>query len=137
MTVTSPLSRTYTQVIPGTAANADFVATICVAEFAGTLTAAAYVADTAITGADTDSRTINILNQGTDGATGSAVNMAAKAFANTVNAAQYDETALTLSVTPANLVVADGDVIVVQSLHVGTTGLADPGGTVTITITRA
>ena len=133
----APLTRTYSVIIPGAAANADFVATICAAEFAGTLTEAFYIADTAITGADTESRTLNILNQGTDGATGTAVTMATKAFVSGTNAAQYHRTDLALSGTAANLDVEVGDVLTVQSLHVGTTGLADPGGTVFVTLSRA
>ena len=50
---------------------------------------------------------------------------------------RQEATRVTLSTTPANLVVAAGDVITVQSLHVGSTGLADPGGTVLIALSRS
>lgn len=50
---------------------------------------------------------------------------------------QYHRTDLALSSTAADLNVAVGDVLTVQSLHVGTTGLADPGGTVFVTLSRA
>lgn len=131
----APLTRQFQTLLPATAAGADFVAVICTAPFAGTLSAASYIADTTLTGANTDSRTLNIHNRGQAGS-GTTV-MATKAFTSGVNATQYDETTLTLTSTAADLIVAEGDVISVQSLHVGGTGLADPGGTVVITLTRS
>jgi hypothetical protein len=47
-----------------------------------------------------------------------------------------DETAIPLSGTPANLVVAAGDELQWQSTHVGT-GIADPGGRVEVTFNRS
>lgn len=131
----APLTARFAQVIPATAAAVDFVAIICKAPFAGTLTAASYVADTTLTGANTESRTLNVHNRGQAGS-GTTV-MATKAFTSGVNATQYDETSLTLTATAADLVVAEGDVITVQSLHVGSTGLADPGGTAILEFSRS
>ncbi|HEY8818402.1 MAG TPA: hypothetical protein VIM25_06245 [Candidatus Limnocylindrales bacterium] len=93
------------------------------APFAGTLASATIIALAALTGANTNSRTIQVFNRGQAGL-GTTV-MASLAFVTGVNLVAEDETALTLSVTAANLVVADGDVIEVQSLTVGT-GLAAP-----------
>jgi len=93
------------------------------APFAGTLASATVIPLTALTGADTNSRTIQVFNRGQDGS-GTTL-MASKAYTSGVNLAAEDEAALTLSATAANLVVADGDVIEVKSLHVGT-GLAGP-----------
>lgn len=131
---TSPRTETFTVVLPATAAGSDFEAAICKAPFAGELTAAAYLADTAITGANTDSRTIQIINKALDG-NGTTV-MASLALLSGTNAADFDETALTLSEVEDATVVAAGDVIAAKSLHVGGTGLADPGGTVLITLSR-
>jgi hypothetical protein len=63
--------------------------------------------------------------------------MATKAFVSTVNAAAFDETALTLSVVANALDVVAGDVLVWNSLHIGATGLADPGGSVKVVLSRA
>jgi len=93
------------------------------APFAGKLASATIIPLAALTGADTNSRTIQVFNRGQDG-TGTTL-MASKAYTNGINLAAEDEASLTLSATAANLVVADGDVIEVKSLHVGT-GLAAP-----------
>lgn len=134
MSESSPLKRTFSAVIPATAAAANFVAAVCVAPFAGTVTAVQYIADTALTGANTESRTGRLHNRGQAGA-GTTV-VASKAFTSGVNAAQYDATAITLSVVAGATDVAEGDVLTWESLNVGATGLADPGGTVIVEITR-
>lgn len=135
MSELSPLTKTFSAVIPATGATADFVVAICEAPFAGTVTAVKYVADTAITGANTDSRTGRLHNRGQAGA-GTTV-VASKAFTLAVDAAQYDATAITLSAVAGATTVAAGDVLTWESLHVGSSGLADPGGTVLVTITRS
>lgn len=131
----SPLSYETRAVVPNAAANADAETTVCIAPFVGTLSAASFVADTLLTGANTESRTLQLINKGQSGA-GTTV-MASKAFVSGTNAAAFDEVELTLSGTAADLDVAEGDVIVLKSLHVGATGLADPGGTVFVALSRA
>lgn len=130
----APKYDTYSGVVPATAAAADFEVALFTAPYAGTVTDARYIADTAITGANTESRTAQLINKGQAGA-GTTV-IASKAFTSGNNAVAFDGTAMTLSVTAADLVVAAGDVIAFKSLHVGATGLADPGGTVEVTIAR-
>ena len=55
---------------------------------------------------------------------------------NGVNATGKAQATITLSGTAANLVVAQGDVIELQSLHVGS-GIADPGGVYVVTFARS
>lgn len=98
---------------------------------AGTIAGVSYVPEALITGAATNSRTLQVVNKGQDGA-GVAV-VATLALVAGVNAPAFDETSLTLSATPANLVVLEGDVLSLQSNHVGT-GIADPGGDFIVTI---
>lgn len=107
------------------AAAAQAVETVGITEapFDGTLTAAAIIPLTTLTGANTDSRTLQVFNRGQAGA-GTTL-MASKAFTSGVNAPAEAETSLTLSSTASDLVVASGDVIEVKSLHVGA-GLAAP-----------
>lgn len=131
----APRVDKFSALLPATAAAADFVAVICEAPYAGTVTSVSYVADTAITGANTESRTVRVHNRGLAGA-GTTV-VASKAFLSGTNAAQYDETDITLSVVANATTVVAGDVLSVESLHVGATGLADPGGTVWLEITRS
>lgn len=131
---TSPLVQTFERIIPATATASDSETDLIVAPFAGTVSAVTYVASTAITGADTNSRTVVVVDKGAAGS-GTTI-VATKAFTNAVNAAADAATTITLSGTAANLVVAAGDVLVWQSTHVGT-GLADPGGLVHIELTRS
>jgi hypothetical protein len=107
--------------VASTAAGAD-ASGLTVAPFAGTLSAASIISLTTLTGANTESRTVQVFNRGQAGS-GTTL-MASKAFTSGVNATAEDETSLTLSVTAADLVVAAGDVVEVKSLHVGATGLA-------------
>ena len=130
----APRVETYRMVIAATAAGADFEVTVCAAPYAGTVTAVNYIADTTLTGAATDSRTLSLVNKGQAGLGTTAV--ASKAFVSGVDALSFARTIITLSGTPANLVVAAGDVLAFKSLHIGSTGLADPGGTVEVTISR-
>lgn len=132
---TAPLVKKYRLNVAAVAAGSDLETDAVLADMAGTVTAVTYVPATVLTGANTDSRTIVVVNKGQAGS-GTTI-VASKAFTSGVNAPADDGTAITLSGTAANLVVADGDVLVAQSNHVGSTGLADPGGMVVIEVTRS
>jgi hypothetical protein len=134
MTDQAPLVQTLKSQADAVAAGADATTELGEAQFAGTVTRVAYIPSAAITGADTNTRTINIINKGQDG-TGTT-NVATLALTNGVNAAASDAKALTLSGTAANLVVAQGDVLAFTSVHTAS-GLADPGGQVVVEITRS
>lgn len=120
--------------VAAAAANADASGAYVIAPFAGTVTAASVITTAAITGANTESRTIQLHNRGAAGSGTTLV--ASKAFISTVNAAADDETALTLTATAADLVVAEGDVLEFTSLHVGSTGLAGPAFVGSVTFSR-
>lgn len=108
-------------VIPATAAGADFTTALGgEQEKAGTVSAAVYYPNANITGAATNSRTIEVLDGG--------VTVASLAFLAGVNGTEDEPSNLTVS-APA---VAQGDSLTAKSLHVGT-GIADPGGTVVVT----
>lgn len=130
-----PAVETYHMVIAATAANADLEVVVCTAPWAGTVTAVNYIGDTALSGAATESRTLQLINKGLAGL-GTAV-AASLALVSGVNLVAFDAKAITLSATAADLVLVAGDVLSFKSLHIGTTGLADPGGTAEVTITRA
>lgn len=102
-----------------------------IAKRAGTVTAVTYSTVTAITGANTNTRSVSLVNKGQAGA-GTTV-IATLQFNSGVNTTASDEKAITLSVTAADLVVAAGDVLQWQSTAV-LTGIADPGGLVSVTI---
>lgn len=129
----APKVDTLSVAVAATAAGADAFG-LAEAPFAGVITAVVIDPVTLLTGANTDSRTFKVTNKGQANA-GTAI-PASKAFTAGVNALAERETALTLSATAADLVVAAGDVLEVESLHVGGTGLAGPQAIVRITISR-
>jgi hypothetical protein len=131
----TPLVATLSASTEAAAAAADNTTIVGKAAFAGTVTAVTYTPEANITGANTDSRTVSLINKGADG-NGTTV-VATLAMVSGVNSLDFDDKAITLSATAADLVVADGDVLAWTSVHVGSTGLADPGGRVTVTLSRS
>lgn len=132
----APYSQEFTEVVPAQTILASDVVSIAEAPFAGTLTAASYIPEANITGADSPaSRTYSIINKGTDG-NGTTV-MATLAMTNGVNATDFNEIDLTLSAVEGATAFVVGDVIAWSTAAVGGTGLVDPGGTVKITLTRS
>lgn len=102
------------------------------APFDATITAVTYTPDVTITGANTNSRTVSLINKGQAGS-GSTV-VATLAFVSGVNASAGTPKTIVLSATPANLLVAAGDVLEFDSTHVGS-GIVDPGGLVQVQFT--
>ncbi|GAA2566280.1 hypothetical protein GCM10010435_44310 [Winogradskya consettensis] len=97
----------------------------------GTVTSVTWIPTAAVTGANTNTRSMSLVNKGTDGA-GTAV-VATLQFDAGVNATAAVAKTITLSGTPANLQVTSGQVLQWQSAAVGT-GIADPGGLVSVGI---
>jgi hypothetical protein len=95
-----------------------------------TVSAVTYAPVTAITGANTNTRSVSLVNKGQAGAGVTVI--ATIQYNSGVNAAAADENTVTLSATPANLNVSAGDILQWQSTAVGT-GIADPGGLVCVT----
>jgi len=131
---TAPLVETLTAIDPGFAITVDDTIAIGEAPFAGTVTAVTFTGDAAITGAATNHRALRLINKGQAGV-GTAI-VAELAFDNGINLVAFDEKVIPLSATPANLVVAAGDQLALFSEAVGT-GLVDPGGTISVDITRS
>jgi hypothetical protein len=130
--MTSPFAATRQAVVqPQATAGNDLNTEVFVCPQAGTVSAVTYTPVSTITGANTNTRSVSLVNKGQSGAGATVV--ATLQFNGGVNAPAADEKAITLSGTPANLVVAAGDVLEWQSTHVGT-GIADPGGLLSISI---
>lgn len=100
----------------------------------GVVTSVTYAANAAVTGANTNSRSLVLLNRGQTGV--GTTEVARLDLVAGVNLAADDETALTLSATTANRNVTAGDILEFQSNAVGT-GLADPGGLLQVEISRS
>jgi len=104
------------------------------APFAGTITKVEYIPIAAITGADVDSRKIYLHNRGSAGI--GTTEIASLQYDAGTDAVAFKADELTLNGTPANLEVAAGDVLAFYSEFL-TLGIADPGGTVIVEITRS
>jgi hypothetical protein len=134
MADTAPYVRVLEGDVPAvsTAGNDDDVVFAQV-PFDATVTAVEYVPEAAITGAATNHRTVSLVNKGQAGS--GTTTVATLTFDNGVNATAYNERAITLSGTAANLDLTAGDTLQWRSIHVGT-GITDPGGVVRVTISR-
>jgi len=134
MTDQAPLVKKLTADADAVAKGSDGSIAVGPAPFAGKVTSVTVTPPSTLTGANTNSRTLKLINKGQSGSGTNVI--AEKAFTSGVNATAFDETALTLSGTASKLEVAEGDVLALESVHVGE-GLADPGGEVQVKITRA
>lgn len=130
----APLTRTQEASLPPLATAVDGDVIVTEAPFAATVTAVSYIPEATITGANTNSRTLTLVNKAQDG-TGTTV-VATLALTSGVNAAAADEKPLTLSGVAGATTVASGDVLEFVSTHSGT-GIADPGGRVHVELTRS
>lgn len=98
---------------------------------AGFVQAVRFVPQAAIAGINTNTRRLDVVNRGQNGL--GAVVIATLQFNAGVNGVAFDE--LAIPVNDANDAVADGDILSLNSVAVGT-GLADPGGLVIIEVAR-
>lgn len=131
---TAPLSRTLEADLAAVAAGSDGDTIIGESPFAGVVTAATITFEANVTGDNTESRTFTVINKGVDG-NGTTV-VATLAMTTGVNALDYDEKAMTLSVVADATDVAAGAILALHEVHAGLTGLANPGGKVAVTVTR-
>lgn len=134
MTFEAPVVKRLTIQVDAVAAGSDGQFVLGEAPFAGTVTRAVYITAAAITGANTNTRTVTVTNRGhVDGSGTTAV--AALPLVSGTNTVKDEPATIPLSGTAANLVVAQGDVLTVDSVHAAS-GLADPGGSVEVEISR-
>jgi hypothetical protein len=131
----APLTRTIAATVPaqGTAGTVqDNV--VSEAPFDGTVSAVRLIPEAALTADNTNNRTFRLLNKGQTGA-GSTVIASYQSNVAGGSLVAFDEKPLTLSGTAANLVVAAGDVLVLDETVAGT-GVAHSGFRVEIDIAR-
>jgi hypothetical protein len=131
----APLSRTEqrTVVAVGTAGN-DLTTNIARVEADGVISAVYYVPASGITGANTNTRKIVLVNKGAAGSGTTAI--ATLQFNSGVNATADVAKTITLSTTAADLAVTAGDILQWQSTHVGS-GITDPGGLAVLVVGRS
>jgi len=130
----STVTERFVGTVPAVAANADADQTVAESHVAGTVTAITYTPEAAVTGANTETRNLTLVNKGQSGA-GTTV-IGTLAFTSGVDGVAFDEKAFTLSAVAGATTVAQGDILAFVSTHSGSTGLADPGGRVEIEVER-
>jgi hypothetical protein len=124
--VTAPQSQGIEEGVPAVAtAGASQNTNLGDAPFAGTVSAVSYVANAALTGVNTNTRQVQLVNKGQAG-TGTTV-VATLTFNAGTSVAANDEITVPLSGVAGATAIASGDVLQWQSNAVGT-GQADPGG---------
>lgn len=111
----------------------DFEKTLGVATYAGTVTSVKFIPDAGF-GQNTNYATISVINKGQAGAGSTSV--ASKDYTAANAATAYVPSAVTLSVTPANLVVAAGDILTFKKTHTAS-GQLLPVGKFELTIERS
>lgn len=115
-------------------AAATDVQVIGVVPFAGTVTAVEVIANAAVTGDNTNTRSFALTNKGQAGAGTTSVATLALTTGNDLVA--FDAKTMTLTATTADRVVAAGDVLSLAQT-VGASGLAHSGGIARVVLTRA
>ncbi len=120
--------------VPAAAVGVNTIVIAGKADVVGTITEVAYIPVAAVVGADTNSRTFSLVNKATGA--GATVMATLPMIASAGTAAAYVVKDLPLSGIAANLDTAAGDVLAFTSTYVGT-GIADPGGRLIISLSRA
>jgi hypothetical protein len=136
MADTAPLTRTLEATVPaqGTAGTVQDLV-IGEAPFAGTVSGVSIVPEAAVTAHGTNFRTFRVVNKGQAGAGTTVVASFATDTVTTDDLVAFDEKAIPLSGTPANLVVAEGDVLAADET-VAAAGVAHGGYTIKVEISR-
>lgn len=133
---TAPLVRTIEATVPAATIAATQDQVIGEAPFAGTVTSVKLVPEAALTANATNYRTFRVVNKGAAGAGTAVVASFATDTPTTDDLVAFDEKVVTLSVTPANLVVAAGDVLAADET-VTASGIAHSGYRIFVEITRS
>lgn len=102
--------------------------------FAGTVSGVSLTSEAAVAGNATNNRIFRLINKGQTGAGTTVVATLTTDASNSLVA--FDEKAVPLSGTPANLLVAEGDVLAIDET-VGGTGVAHAGYQVQVEISRS
>lgn len=132
---TAPLVRTLSADVNKQAATAIDTTIIGEVPFSGVVTSASYTAGSAIVGNDTNTRTLKVINRGTDGAGTTVVASLPLTVAGAGGTvAANDEKALTID--SARDDVSVGSVLAFDE-SVASGGLVNPGGLVQVEITRS
>jgi hypothetical protein len=125
-----PLIRTHERSVAAVGAGADLTTPIDVVGEDGVVSKVTYVPVAAVTGANTNTRTLSLVNKGSAGAGSTVVATLALTSGNNLSA----DTPNTIAISTGK--VSAGDVLEWTSVHAAS-GLADPGGLVHVEISRS
>jgi hypothetical protein len=133
--MTAPQQRTIEEGVPAVATAGSSQSTnLADAPYDGTVSYVGYVPAAGVTGANTNTRQVQLVNRGQAGS-GTTV-VATLSFVSGTNGVANDEVTVPLSGTAGATTIAAGDVLQWQSNAVGT-GQADPGGFARVTLDRS
>lgn len=132
MSYQQPLTHVFEKNAAAAGATTDVTTPIAEVAEAGVVSVVQYVPVAAVTGANTNTRTLTLVNKGSAGAGTTAVATLALTSGHDLVA----DTANTITVAALNARVAAGDVLEWTSVH-ASSGLADPGGMVHVETTRS
>jgi hypothetical protein len=132
---TAPDVRTLEATVPAAGAAVAQDQTVGEAPFDGTVTEVTITPEAALTANGTNYRTFALVNKGQAGAGATSVATFATDTPTTDDLVAFDEKALTLSGTAANLDVTEGDVLAVVETVAGS-GVAHSGYHVRVKISR-
>jgi hypothetical protein len=136
MTDSAPLTRTLEATVPAATKEAVQDQVIGEAPFAGTVTAVSIVPEANGTANATNYRTFTVQNKGAAGSGSTAVAALPTDTPTTDDLKAFDEKALTLSGTAANLEVSAGDILAVVET-VAAEGLAHSGYKIQVEVSRS
>ncbi len=136
MTDTAPLVEAIEATVPAATKEAVQDQVIGEAPFAGTVTGVTIVPEAAGTANATNFRTFRVVNKGADGSGSTVVASFATDTPTTDDLKAFDEKAVALSATAANLVVKEGDVLVADETKAAE-GLAHSGYRIRVEISRS
>lgn len=129
------VKRTIEATVPAAGAAVTQDQVIGEAPFAGVVSRVVIVPEAALTANATNFRTFRVVNKGQAGAGATVVATFATDTVTTDDLAAFDEKAIPLSGTPANLVVAAGDVLAADET-VAASGVAHSGYKIVVEISR-
>lgn len=122
--------------VPAAAAGAAQDQTIGEAHFGGIIHSVSIVPEANIVAHAANYRTFRVINKGADGNGSTVVATFATDTVSTDDMSDFDEKHLPLSGTPADLVVAQGDVLAIDETVTGT-GVAHSGYKVIVEVARS
>lgn len=132
----APVTERITATSPGqSTAGSTLSKTVAQSHVAGVVSSVTFTPDAGVTAHGTNYRTFRLVNKGAAGSGSTVIASFATDTVTTDDLTAFVEKAITLSATPADLVVAAGDLLVWDEA-IASGGVASPSGRIEVEITR-